>query len=66
MLYMSGYTNDALIERGLFDAQMVLLQKPFALSAFLSAIREVLENDGRDHKSNNPPSVTSADARLPV
>jgi len=43
VLYMSGYTDDAIVRRGILEGGMPFLQKPFAATALLVKIREVLE-----------------------
>jgi PAS domain S-box-containing protein len=38
-LFMSGYADDHIIDRGLLDARMSFIQKPFALSELIAKIR---------------------------
>ncbi|HET8945543.1 MAG TPA: response regulator, partial [Candidatus Polarisedimenticolia bacterium] len=49
VLYMSGYTDDALMRDGILDPGVVLLQKPFETSALARRVREVL--DGPDRRA---------------
>jgi two-component system cell cycle sensor histidine kinase/response regulator CckA len=42
VLYMSGYTGDAIVHQGRLDQDTAFLQKPFAPDALLRRIREVL------------------------
>ena len=42
VLYMSGYTENAIGHNGLLDAGINLLQKPFSLPALKDKVREVL------------------------
>jgi signal transduction histidine kinase len=42
VLYMSGYTDDAMVRRGILEGGMPFLQKPFAATALLVKISEVL------------------------
>ncbi len=44
VLYMSGYTDDAVVRHGVLDASMAFIQKPFALHALAARIREVLDS----------------------
>ncbi|HSM92400.1 MAG TPA: ATP-binding protein [Anaeromyxobacteraceae bacterium] len=43
ILYMSGYTQDAVVQRGVLDGGMRFLQKPFTPTGLLSRVREVLD-----------------------
>jgi len=42
-LYMSGYTDDAILRRGVLEEGMPFLQKPFTIDAFALKVREVLD-----------------------
>jgi len=44
VLYMSGYTDDVIVHRGVLDRGTTLLQKPFGRSALLGKVREVLDS----------------------
>ena len=43
VLYMSGYTDEAIVNHGLLGRGTVLLQKPFTLSSLALKVRETLD-----------------------
>ena len=45
VLFMSGYTADALGRRGLLDPGVELIEKPFTAVALLSRVRATLDAD---------------------
>ncbi len=44
VLYMSGYTEDAIAHHGRLEADAELLQKPFRRADLARAVRRVLDN----------------------
>lgn len=44
VLYMSGYTDDAIVRQGLLNFETPYLQKPFTSESMARRVREVLDN----------------------
>jgi CheY-like chemotaxis protein len=44
VLYMSGYTDEAIIHHGLLASNIAYLQKPFTPDALATKVREVLSS----------------------
>jgi CheY-like chemotaxis protein len=42
VVFMSGYTNDEVVRRGIFDGRTAFLQKPFTPRQLLAKVRDVL------------------------
>jgi two-component system, cell cycle sensor histidine kinase and response regulator CckA len=49
VLYMSGYTDDAVIRHGVFGSGTAFLQKPFTPAALMQRVRETLDLAGACH-----------------
>jgi FixJ family two-component response regulator len=45
VLYMSGYTDDAMVQHGVLAADVAFIEKPFIPTTFLRKVREVLANE---------------------
>jgi two-component system cell cycle sensor histidine kinase/response regulator CckA len=48
VLYMSGYTDDAIVRHGVLEPGIDLLPKPFAVTQLLARVRELLDRPSRD------------------
>ena len=44
VLFMSGYTDDDILRRGIVDPRMAFLQKPFTPEALANKVREILDS----------------------
>ena len=42
VLYMSGYTDQAVVHHGILETDAVLLQKPFTMTTLSTKLREIL------------------------
>jgi FixJ family two-component response regulator len=45
VLFISGYTDDALVNLGVLDGNLSFLEKPFSPARLAQTIRKVLDND---------------------
>jgi two-component system cell cycle sensor histidine kinase/response regulator CckA len=50
VLYMSGYTDHAIVNTGILRKEVAFLQKPFTPAALTEKVREVLENSRRTRR----------------
>ena len=46
ILFMSGYTDDAIVRHGVLERDTEFLQKPFTAQALATKVREVLDRAG--------------------
>jgi len=44
VLFVSGYTDSALVQRGALEQGVVFLQKPCSLTAIVSKVGEILDS----------------------
>jgi len=49
VLYMSGYTDNAIVHHGILEKGLDFIQKPFTIEGLINKVREVLDRD-----SNHP------------
>jgi PAS domain S-box-containing protein len=51
VLFMSGYTDDAILQHGVLEAEAHFLAKPFTAAALALKVREVLDGGGTNQPS---------------
>jgi CheY-like chemotaxis protein len=61
VLYMTGYTDDAVVRHGVLDATVALLQKPFTHEAMIARVRQLLDAPVSDRPSGQANSPAEAD-----
>jgi len=52
VLYMSGYTDDSIMQHGVARTEIDFLQKPFTPTQLLAKVRSILEGRGRDEQQS--------------
>ena len=50
-MYMSGYTDSAVVNSGILQKEVAFLQKPFTPCSLIEKVREVLEDGNRTHRA---------------
>jgi two-component system, cell cycle sensor histidine kinase and response regulator CckA len=54
VLFMSGYTDEAIVQHGVLDANVQFLQKPFTWSGLAKKVRDVLDRNIISNSSESP------------
>ncbi|HEX3250030.1 MAG TPA: PAS domain S-box protein [Pyrinomonadaceae bacterium] len=69
VLYMSGYTDEAIVRHGVLDANVEFIQKPFTWARLGKKVREVLDRNARVAEAPKRlsvlPAVRSSRSDLP-
>jgi two-component system cell cycle sensor histidine kinase/response regulator CckA len=55
VLYMSGYTDNAIVHHGILESGIAYLQKPILPDALARRVREVLDAPGKRSAPSEPP-----------
>lgn len=63
VLYMSGYTNDAILRHGVLESETWFIQKPFAPDALAAKVREILDGPQLS-ESDQPTQSRTQPARV--
>ena len=43
VMFLSGYTDDAIVQHGILEREMYFLQKPFTADALSKKVRDLLD-----------------------
>jgi len=66
ILFMSGYTDDAIVHHGVLDKGMMLLEKPFTPSHLADVVRQVLDADEDELQARRRLKTQEGDSTTPT
>jgi len=61
VLYMSGFTDDAIVRHGVLDDGVFFIQKPFSPDALAIKVRSVLDHFAKSNNSLNLETAVTPD-----
>ena len=57
VLFMSGYTDDAIVRAGILEKDIAFLEKPFTPESLARSVQEILQK-GNDVSGNRPDKIS--------
>jgi DNA-binding NarL/FixJ family response regulator len=66
ILFISGYTNDEILRRGISRQEAAFIQKPFTGQDLMKKVRAVLDGDGKPTAPDPSDSATHRDWAPPA
>ena len=65
-LFISGYTNDEIMRRGIVSSSLRFVQKPFTVADFGRAVREALEDSSEvgNNRENGRERLPASDGAM--
>ena len=66
VLYMSGYTDDAILQHGIIDSGVAFLQKPFTPTSLMRKVSEVLQSKRQPPLPDAHPPLSGSQRLIPT